>query len=446
MEFSCPSNTRQRSAFKMQRGIKNIIIAKRASWAILILICCLINIACAQTGNVQGQQKPFSISSFKPNLPLVLIDTGKKPVLDRNYVQCSVSVLATDGEHFTSTNQFGGVVRVHGAVSSGFPKKSYRLNLSNEVQILDLKKNSQWVLNASFIDRSLMRHKLAYDLFIKMGTKENPRYAAASRFVEVYLNDEYQGVYLLMERINRKLLNLRKFDTNDFTHSCIYKAVDHAANFDQTGYNGYEQQEPDIEKIQYWKPLINLNTFIATAKNEDFFNPTNGIEAMLDIENAIDFHLLVLVSANSDGITKNYFIARNGQKEPPQTEKFFFVPWDYDGSFGRNWDSSIYPHDVWLSNRLFDRLNESKEYRKKFAARYNELRKTVFSEESLIGMIDENARTLGDAVKRNFQRWKDFHNQYPDRATFEEDIRHMKQWISKRLKWLDEEINRRASR
>lgn len=423
---------------------KFVVISKRT--ALTTFLVMLVFCAVAQTSQKDAGKKPFALGSFEPNLPIVVIDTKGKPVLDRNFIECSINLLVAGKTNLSDAKTVFGVVRVHGAVSSSYPKKSYRINLTNDIQFLDLRKNSQWVLNAAFIDRSLMRHKLAYDLFLKMGTKEKPRYAAASRFVEVYLNDDYQGIYLLMERINRKLLNLRKFDTNNFTHSCIYKAVDHAANFDQVGYNGYEQQEPDIEKMQYWKPLQELNTFIATSKREVFFNPTNGIEAMVDIENAIDFHLLVLLTSNSDGITKNYFIARNGQIEPPQTEKFFFIPWDYDGSFGRNWDGSVYPHDVWLSNRLFDRLNESKEYRQRFAARYNELRRSVFSEESLFEMIDENVRTLGEAVKRNNMRWKDAQNYYPDRATFEQDVAHIRQWLQKRLKWLDEEINRRALR
>ncbi|MCX7871708.1 MAG: CotH kinase family protein [Verrucomicrobiae bacterium] len=429
----------------MRCGIKKMLMIVRVNILLFVAII-LTGKVNAQPNTGQSSPAMFSLDSFKPDIPIVLIDTQKKPVLDRNYIPCSLKILSIDERKATNTNQYNGIVRVHGAVSSGYPKKSYRINLSNDVQLLDLKKNSQWVLNAAFIDRSLMRHKLSYDLFLKMGTKEKPRYAAASRFVEVYLNDEYQGVYLLMERINRKLLNLRKSDTNDFSLSCIYKAVDHAANFEQTGYNGYEQQEPDVEKMEYWKPLKDLNTFVATAKDNVFFNPTNGIESILDIENAIDFHLLVLLTSNSDGITKNYILARNGQKTAVQTEKFFFAPWDYDGSFGRNWDGSVYPHDVWLSNHLYERLNQNKEYRKRFATRYNELRKTVFSEESLFQMIDENVKTLGDAVKRNKERWKNTDGYYPDKTTFEQDIHHIKQWLQKRLKWLDEEMNRRASR
>lgn len=388
-----------------------------------------------------GQPTQFSPTNFPRNLPTVFINTLSNKPVSGSPTACTISVRTTN--NFEVSNQYGGMIRLHGAVSQGYPKKSFRIALNTPVQFLDLTRTHQWILNAAFIDPSLMRHKLSYDLFRSLSTTNAPRYAAGSRFVEVFLNNDYQGVYLLMERVNRRLLNLRQFDTNDFAHSVIYKAVDHSANFGQPGHAGYEQQEPDLEKKQYWQPIEEFNKFVATSKKEEFFN---NIESFLNLDNAIDFHLLVLLTCNSDGITKNYFFCRNGQEKPPLTERFFFVPWDYDGTFGRNWDGSKYPHNVWLSNHLFDRLMEDKNYRSRFANRWNELRQNQFSEQAINNMIDRNVRELGDAAVRNYERWKSAQNYYPDRVTFEQDIQWIKTWLNQRLKWLDEEINKKAQR
>ena len=59
-------------------------------------------------------------------------------------------------------------------------------------------------------------------------------------------------------------------------------------------------------------------------------------------------------------------------------------------------------------------------------------------------MIEENVRTLGEASKRNALRWRTPDGPYPDRLTFEEDIAQMQEWTATRLKWLDDEIGRRA--
>ena len=111
------------------------------------------------------------------------------------------------------TEAVDGVVRVHGGSSQGYEKKSYGLTLEAPAQWLGMRKSTQWVLNAAFVDRSLMRHKLSYDLFRSLSSVEGKRHAVASRFVEVKLNDRYNGAYLLMERVDRALLDLRSYDS-----------------------------------------------------------------------------------------------------------------------------------------------------------------------------------------------------------------------------------------
>jgi len=57
---------------------------------------------------------------------------------------------------------------------------------------------SDWVLNASYNDRTFMRDVLAHDLGIRMGLL-----GSRTRYVELVINDVYQGVYILMEKIKK---------------------------------------------------------------------------------------------------------------------------------------------------------------------------------------------------------------------------------------------------
>jgi spore coat protein CotH len=286
-----------------------------------------------------------------------------------------------------------------------------------------------------------MRHKLSYDLFLALSSPDAPRYAAASRFVEVVLNGKYQGAYLLMQRVDRTLLQLRPFSSNETRHACIYKAVDHAANFGQAGHAGYEQREPDPLIGAFWRPLDGFDRFVSSASDTEFFDPIKGISSRLDLDNAIDFHLLVLLTSNLDGITKNFILARDAPLAGSAEARFFFAPWDYDATFGRNWNATVVPPTAWLSNHLFDRLFAHPDYRKKYQARWNQLRKSQFSSKSLQAAIDENVRTLGDAVHRDAVKWRTAAGYYPDKLTFEEDIAQMKSWVEERLQWLDQKFS-----
>ncbi len=116
----------------------------------------------------------------------------------------------------------------------------------------------------------------------------------------------------------------------------------------------------------------------------------------------------------------------------------------YDATFGRNWDASRLGVDMWLSNFLFERLHGDAAFRKRFAARWRQLREKEFSLDTLHRSMDDNAQTLGDAARRNAARWRTLSGPYPDRLTFEQDLAQMKEWVAARVKWLDAEIARRA--
>ena len=356
---------------------------------------------------------------------------------------CGVRMVLPNGSGPGSTGTLTGVVRIHGASSQMYSKKSFGLTLDAPVRWLGMRESAHWVLNAAFVDRSLMRHKLSYDLFRSLSVSNASRFASASRFVEVNLNGKYHGAYLLMERVDRAMFELRRFDSNAPHHAVIYKAVDHAANFDHLGHWGFEQREPDPLTGEYWGPLDRFNRFVSSAKDTEFFDPEKGIPARLDLDNAIDFHLLLLLTSNMDGTDKNLILARDEPLTNAPVPRFFFAPWDYDATFGRNWNALRVEPTAWLSNHLFDRLLSDAAYRKKFVARWRQLRERQFSAENIRHMIDDNARTLGEAAKRNAARWRTSDNRYPDRLTFDEDVAQMKEWVAARVKWLDQEIGRR---
>jgi spore coat protein CotH len=375
------------------------------------------------------------------NVPIILL-TAKEPIVSDRKVPCTVQMI-WPSDVARNTGALSGVVRVRGGVSQGYAKKSYGLTLKTPVRWLGMRESEHWILNAAFVDRSLMRHKLSYDLFRSLSSPDAKRCAVASRFVEVQLNGHYNGAYLLMERVDRALLGLHKFDSNAPSHACIYKAVDHAANFSQPGHAGFEQQEPDDSTKAYWGPLDEFNKFVSSAPEADFLDPQKGIAARLDLGNAIDFQLLVLLTCNLDGITKNFIIARDAVTTNAPAPRFFFVPWDYDGTFGRNWDASRVGPDVWLENHLFVRLHKDAAFRKKFAARWKELRAKEFSTATIHGLMDQNTHSLGEGARRNSTRWKML-EAFADKLSPEDDAAQMKEWVSARVQWLDAEIARRA--
>ncbi len=415
-------------------------LAMRNQWIISLALACAAMIS----RGAEAVRPAVSFTNFTPNLPILHLEAKEQIVSDRK-VPSSVRFTFPTNASGTGTGVLSGVVRIHGASSQMYSKKSFAITLDQPVRWLGMRESSHWVLNAAFVDRSLMRHKLSYDLFRSLSSKDLKRFAVASRFVEVNLNGRYHGAFLLMERVDRALLELQRFDSNATAHACIYKAEDHGAGFDRPGHAAFEQREPDPLVLPYWGPLDRFSRFASRAPDSDFFDPTNGISSRLDLDNTIDFHLLLLMTSNMDGDDKNLIFARNAPTAEIPKPRFFFVPWDYDATFGRHWNATRVEPTEWVSNHLFKRLLRDPTYRGKFGARWRKLRQKEFSEPTIHGMIDENVQMLGDAAKRNELRWQTRTGPYPDQMTFEEDVAEIREWVTSRLKWLDDAIGRRTN-
>jgi hypothetical protein len=417
---------------------------ERASMKRSCLPFVLLGLLSVVARSAETSQAGIALSHSEPNLPIIHLE-AKEQIVSERKVPCSVRLVLPTGAEPGNTGVLAGVVRIHGASSQMYPKKSFAITLAAPVRWLGMRESAHWVINAAFVDRSLMRHKLSYDLFRALSAGEARRFAAASRFVEVNLNGKYHGAFLLIERVDRALLELRAYDSNATSQACIYKAEDHGADFRHPGHAAYEQREPDPLLLPYWGPLDRFSRFVSSAKTAEFFDPRAGIGSRLDLDNTIDFHLLILLTSNMDGTDKNLILARNASSSDVPQPRFFFAPWDYDATFGRNWNAQRVQPRVWLSNYLFDRLLGDASYRAKLSARWQQLRQKEFSAQTLRQMIDDNVRTLGEAAKRNALRWQTRSRMYPDQLTFEEDTAQMQEWTATRLKWLDEEITRRGS-
>jgi spore coat protein H len=382
-----------------------------------------------------------------PSLPTLELSTSQD-VSSETKIPCTVRWVPspTGVDRTANTKLLNGKVRIHGASSQSYEKKSLALSLDSPTRWLGLTSGRQWVLNAAYVDCSLMRHKLSYDLFQSLSSEGVKRHASSSGFVELRFNGQYHGTYLLMERVEGSLLGFTPKGQPSKVPAVLYKAIDHEANFGNPGHSGYEQREPSPEDQEYWGPLDDLNQFVATAKDADFANAQSGIGSRLDIDNAIDFHLLVLFTSNMDGFDKNFILARNAVTEAHPVPRFFFVPWDYDATFGRNWEGSPVEPTFWLSNHLFDRLLSHEMFRRKYLDRWQALRRRQFSVETVHRMIDDNARSVATTARRNESRWTPIRGAESGSLAFTEDVAQMKEWVVARTRWLDAEMERQTRR
>ncbi|MGL5328283.1 MAG: CotH kinase family protein [Peptostreptococcaceae bacterium] len=443
------------------------------------------------------------------NLPVIVIDTGGKVINSDKEITSQIQIYDNyDNEDNKAklnylieepTLNSDALIKIRGNSSKYFPKKQYGLELINkkgngiDEQLLGMDKESDWVLNGPFADKSLMRNYIAYK------TAENiMEYAPDVRFCEVFVVDDnsnnlnkkhYKGVYMLTEKIKRSddRVDILKSQNNiDETSFIIAKDRNRENDIFINTYGKetyiynyginikYPQKDLTPEKYDYISRFI--NEFERVLYSDKFNDPVVGYEKYIDVDSFVDFYIINEFFYNTDaGLYSTYFYKN-------YNEKMKAGPiWDFNRAIGNNEtvDMNVYEYKGFFMNSRswFDKLIKDYKFSSKVVDRYKNLRKTYLSNEYLMNMIDENVDYLGDAIDRNFTTWPIYMTNQADMFSqhgelfkpyendpkefdrflkeneklfastkgmansYEEEINLMKKFIVNRGKWLDENID-----
>ena len=420
------------------------------------------------------QRSEYDLVVTTGSLPVVEIDTTgehgiPRVIKNEPKVPCKIRIFTPGKAELKEYKSYANKIleaKIEGRGKT-WPKWKYGITLDKSFPLEGMADSSEWVLESSFVEKSLMRSKLSFDLLEQFRQdKKRQRIAPESRSVEVILNGKYNGVYLLMEHIDENFLGLEQYDETERFNAVMYRARNKNANFlarnfesfnrkdykhfpgglqplDKASdpiwgwHSGYEQRHPQRKKIgELWEPIEDLVRFVALAQDREF---REQIFQRIDQKSFIDLWIFSQLVDDSDGLFKNRYLARHRGS----TAKWYIIPWDKDGVFGRKYNMKKRSHKKWLTTPLFERCMKIASFRKAFKERWKELReKGIVSVTNLHDMIDRSAELLKDAQKRNFTRWPVNFYRYPDAYDFHQEIEYLKDWIQKRIKWLDMYISR----
>ena len=408
------------------------------------------------------------------NLPLVVIDTYGVGIPDEPRIPAYMGIINNESgnNHINDEfNDYNGNITIErrGNSSQWNDKTPYRfetvdnLGENNNVELLGMPEENDWVLYAPWQDKSLIRNALAYQLSNEIG-----RYASKCRFVELYLNDEYQGIYVLMEKIKRdenrvniSKLNADEISGDDVTGGYILKfdwyfTGDNIGGFqspnDGITYNYHYPKPSDIvpEQEEYIQNYI--DEFESIMLSDDYSNETIGYPSIMNVESFVDFILIQELAKNVDAYRLSTYISKD--KESVDDRLTAGPVWDFNHGFGNCDYGETWEPDNWLLEYnpeggdqmafWWELLWQDENFNLKVSQRYSELRSNILSEQHIFSIIDSTVSYLGDAIDRNFSKWPILGNyvwpNYYVFETHEEEVLYLKSWISQRLAWMDSEI------
>ena len=324
---------------------------------------------------------------------------------------------------------------------------------NNNVSILDMPAENDWILNALAYDQTGIRDVLAYELSNEIG-----QYASRSVYCEVVINGDYRGLYVFMEKIkvDKNRINIEKMDETcnnypEVTGGYITKA-DRSDNDPlawtmqtyQFGWGGYV----NTEFIHHYPKPSNItsaqNNYIhgvfnnlADVSHSHDISITTGITSVIDIPSFVDFMIMAEFTSNVDVYHLSTFFHKD------RCGKLRAGPiWDYNLAFGYDAFGNRSRYDVWqfdngdnVGPRFWTDLFNTDEFRCYFAKRWFELTESgmPLDYDRVCGRIDEIDELIAEAIVRDNQRWHQM-NQH------DEYVNNMKTWIQQRINWLNSHI------
>ncbi len=400
------------------------------------------------------------------NLPIVIIATdGGVSIPDEPKARATMKIIdrgagqrnyVTDQSNTIYLNYNGRIgIEIRGSSSQVSPKKSYGLTTrmaddvtNNNVSLLGMPEENDWVLGGMVFDTALIRDYLCHSLSRQMGN-----YASRARYCEVIINNVYHGLYILQEKLKAEdeRIDVTKISTTDnllpdLSGGYIVKADkitgDDYINWTMYSWNGAnieyilelpKQENATTAQVNFIKSVFfNLET---AAKNGNW-SVVNGYPSIIDVPSFIDFMLINEFASNADAYTySTYFHKdRNGKLRAGPL-------WDFDLTYGNDlfiWNFDRSKTYIWQfqyggndGSRFWYDLFYNPQFRCYLSRRWNELIQPgqPLSHALLEDFIDQTAALISEAVARDYQRWG-------KSGSHTQRIANIKSFIAARIAWM----------
>jgi len=406
------------------------------------------------------------------NLPIVIINTDINPntgrpkeIQDEPKVQSNMKIIfRSDGSRNYLTDQnnpdflnYNGRIgiEIRGSSSQSLPKKAYGLTTrkednvtNNNVSILGMPEENDWVLNSVSFDPSLIRNYLSYDLARSIGN-----YAARGEYCEVMINGEYKGLYIFMEKlkIDDDRINIVKMTNTDNTVSDLTGGYVAKADKNTGGdtvawtmqsYSGttsYLHDSPKPNEIttpqsNYIRSQFTILQNAATAQNASIIN---GYPSIIDVPSFIDYILISELASNADSYQYSTFFHkdRNGKLRAGPI-------WDFDLTYGNDlfhWGfdrshTNVWQFDNWnnTGSKFWKDLYNNPTFKCYLTKRWKELTATKgqLNYYVIADRMEQLSKLISEATMRENARWGTIPNQSGE-------ISKMKEWLQARINWIN---------
>lgn len=356
-------------------------------------------------------------------------------------------------------------IRGRGNGTWNWAKKPYRIKLNSKANLLGMPaKDKIWPILAHYADKSLIRNALA----LKISTLCDIYFSPSFRFVDVVLNNDFLGNYLVTDQVevsgdrvditkqkstNTKLPDIEGGYLLEIDGYANYSTVEPGASFPE----GFLSVNNTTVSIKYPKDdeinqqqrdyIINyfnkFETLILNYKKGDLLD---SIRKYLDIDAMINWYIASELTANPD-----CFWSMNLMKDRGKSQFTFGPMWDYDIAFANDIRLGDTREKLMLYNahqygsfgtmaKALKRLFTCPEINERLRNRWIEIRDKQLSSR-IVAFIDSTETLLDASQRLNYERWPTLntitHLELTTRGSFEAEVSFVRNFITDHITSLD---------
>ncbi len=382
------------------------------------------------------------------DMPIITIDTetGRDVQSKTEYIKADLKICAAAPEY-----ELSGTVQIRGRGNNswGYEKKSYKMKFPEKVNLFGLGtgKDKVWVLLANVCDQSLQRNHVALELARNL---DGVAFSPASLSVEVYLNGEYRGVYLLAEEIRDSKARVN-IDTDGFeTETDIGYLVELSSYSTGPGFTVGGKQymiHSDLSEDQKVRreQILFITDYMERCMTAIRSGSREEVEKLMDIPSMIDTYITEEVVKNLDVGWDSYYLYKE------KGGKLYLGPiWDFDLSLGNANEGEETIDGLFAATRSGSgggnpwhyRPMEQSWFRELVLDRWNEVKPKLI--DTIPAAVREEGSSKLRSYERNFIRWPIFGTRQNRETeairrlkTYTEHYEYLADWTEQRIAWLD---------
>ena len=337
-------------------------------------------------------------------------------------------------------------------------KKPYQIKFKQKVNLLDLGGAKKWNLLANHADDSQLRNELAFKIAEMLGME----YRMEGRYVELYVDDDYRGLYYLTHavEIGKDTVDLKNpmgvlVEMDNF----YGRWDDHRETNNGEVLVLKDAVSKDMQEVAMDDFVSEFNKLEAAVEEQDY----ETILGLIDIRTFVQYYLLSEFSVNPDAYWTSFYFYKDG----PEDVIHVGPGWDFDMAFAnRKWTNwlgerfyspretmirreELKPKEFFdeegipaeyetslLISQLFFNLMDIEEFQEEVKAVFQE--RLSGREVEIMSFLAEREVDLKELVEKDSKRW--------EKTTFDEELRQMKDWVRERMEYMEEQYGEGAVR